>query len=225
MWLLSSLAEIESMYPAPQGGFLATRPTGRSLLQNSGEPSQDTHFVFISLLPPNTSMEQLGMTITSLPSPNCFIYSHCTVLCWVQQGLSILLDRGQSSPITPKRSHSTPSTKLKFVVWLFSNSRAPVEARVYIFVCTHAQLLSCVDSLWPHGLLPTRLLCPWHFPGKNTGVGCHVLLQEIFPIQWPNSHLLCLSHWQADSLPLYHLENPYFGVFERKEQLAVVLHL
>ena len=29
----------------------------------------------------------------------------------------------------------------------------------------------------PHGLQPTRLLCPWDFPGKNTGVGCHFLLQ------------------------------------------------
>ena len=32
------------------------------------------------------------------------------------------------------------------------------------------------DSLWPHGLQPTRLLCPWDIPGKNTGVGCHFLL-------------------------------------------------
>jgi len=29
---------------------------------------------------------------------------------------------------------------------------------------------------WPHGLQPTRLLHPWDFPGKNTGVGCHCLL-------------------------------------------------
>ena len=35
------------------------------------------------------------------------------------------------------------------------------------------------DSLWPHGLQPTRLLCPWDFPGKNTGVGCH--LDHSFP--------------------------------------------
>ena len=28
------------------------------------------------------------------------------------------------------------------------------------------------------GSLPARLLCPWDFPGKNTGVGCHFLLQE-----------------------------------------------
>ena len=34
------------------------------------------------------------------------------------------------------------------------------------------------DSEWPHGLQPTRLLCPWDFPGKSTGAGCHCLLQE-----------------------------------------------
>ena len=32
------------------------------------------------------------------------------------------------------------------------------------------------DSLRPHGLQPTRLLHPWDFPGKSTGVGCHCLL-------------------------------------------------
>ena len=32
------------------------------------------------------------------------------------------------------------------------------------------------DSSWPHGLQPTRLLRPWDFPGKSTGVGCHCLL-------------------------------------------------
>ena len=32
------------------------------------------------------------------------------------------------------------------------------------------------DSLQPHGLQPTRLLPPWDFPGKSTGVGCHRLL-------------------------------------------------
>ena len=33
------------------------------------------------------------------------------------------------------------------------------------------------DSVRPHRRQPTRLLCPWDFPGKNTGVGCHFLLQ------------------------------------------------
>ena len=44
------------------------------------------------------------------------------------------------------------------------------------------------------------------FPGKNTGVGCHYLLQEIFPIQGSNQHLL---HWQVGSLPLSHHGSPY----------------
>ena len=50
--------------------------------------------------------------------------------------------------------------------------------------------LSSVRFLWPHGLYPTRLLCPWDFPGKNTGVGCHFLHQRIFPTQGSNPHLL-----------------------------------
>ena len=33
------------------------------------------------------------------------------------------------------------------------------------------------DSVRPHRRQPTRLLCPWNSPGKNTGVGCHFLLQ------------------------------------------------
>ena len=36
--------------------------------------------------------------------------------------------------------------------------------------------LSRVRLLATHGLQPTRLLCPWDFPGKSTGVGCHCLL-------------------------------------------------
>ena len=60
-------------------------------------------------------------------------------------------------------------------------------------------VLSHVNSLRPYGLWPARLLCPWDFPGKNTGVGCHLLLQGIFPSQGSNPRLL---HWQVDSLPL-----------------------
>ena len=50
------------------------------------------------------------------------------------------------------------------------------------------------DSLQPHGLQPTRLLCPWDFPGKNTGVGFCALLQGLFLTQGLNPHLLCLLH-------------------------------
>ena len=48
------------------------------------------------------------------------------------------------------------------------------------------------NSLQPHGLQPTRLLCPWDSPGNSTGVGCHALLQGIFPTQGSNPSLLHL---------------------------------
>ena len=60
------------------------------------------------------------------------------------------------------------------------------------------------DSFQPHGL-PTSLLGPRDSPGKNTGVGCHFLLQGIFPTQGSNPCLLPLLHCQADALPLSHL--------------------
>ena len=67
---------------------------------------------------------------------------------------------------------------------------------------------SCVQScptLLSHGLQTTRPLCPWNFSDKNSGVGCHFLLQRIFQTQESNPCLLC---WQADSLPLGHMGSP-----------------
>ena len=46
------------------------------------------------------------------------------------------------------------------------------------------------NSLQPHGLWLSRLLCPWNSPGKNTGVGSCSLLQRIFPTQRLNTGLL-----------------------------------
>ena len=63
------------------------------------------------------------------------------------------------------------------------------------------------DSSRSYGLKPTRLLCPWDFPGKNTGVGCHFLPQGIFPLQVSYPHVL---HWQLDSLSLEPLGKPIF---------------
>jgi len=45
------------------------------------------------------------------------------------------------------------------------------------------------DFLWPHGPEPARLLYPWDFPGKNTGMDCHILLQGIVPTQGSNTGL------------------------------------
>ena len=64
---------------------------------------------------------------------------------------------------------------------------------------------SCLTLLRPHRLQPTRLLCPSVFPGKNTGVDCHPLLQGnlLNPGIEPASPAL-----QVDSLLLRHQRNP-----------------
>ena len=84
----------------------------------------------------------------------------------------------------------------------------PKQLRDNLLLCTNTYglllllLFSCSivsDSLQSHGLQPARLFCPWDLPGKNTGVGCHFLLQGVFLTQGSNP---CLPHWQADSLQL-----------------------
>ena len=68
-----------------------------------------------------------------------------------------------------------------------------------MYVCVNCSIFS--DSLQPHGLSPARILCPWNSPDKNIGVGCHSLLQGIFPTQGSNPGLL------HGRLLLYHLSH------------------
>ena len=86
------------------------------------------------------------------------------------------------------------------------------RGRIMFSILACSWVLSCLvsASVQPHGLQPSRLLCPWNFPGKNTRVGCHFLLQGIFPTQGSNPLLPCSLHWKADSLPLSHLGSPFY---------------
>ena len=54
---------------------------------------------------------------------------------------------------------------------------------------------------------PWTVACqaPWNIPDKNTGVGCHAVLQGIFPTQGLNPRVLCLLRWQEGSIPVSHL--------------------
>ena len=70
-----------------------------------------------------------------------------------------------------------------------------IQCHAVLSPFSHVQLCHPMDPMGP-----TRLLCPWDSPGKNTGVSCHALLQGIFPTQGSNPHLLSLLHWQAGSL-------------------------
>ena len=58
-----------------------------------------------------------------------------------------------------------------------------------LLIATVLVTQSC-PTLQPHGLQPTRLLCPWDFPGKDTGMGCHCLLrwsQHFIVNRWENN--------------------------------------
>ena len=86
---------------------------------------------------------------------------------------------------------------------------------VCVCVCAHTQVCmhacACAQlcpPLRPHGLQPTRLLCPWDSPSKNTGGGCHFLLQGIFPTQRSNRRFLCLLQLAGEFFTLSHLGGP-----------------
>ena len=99
------------------------------------------------------------------------------------------------------------SVSLCNVTLKFLPSRSPFESDLASWLTKDSQC--SVTLVMSNSLQPTRLLCPWNFPGKNTGVGCHFLLQGIFPTQRLNPRLLHRLHWQAGSLPLCYLGIPF----------------
>ena len=66
---------------------------------------------------------------------------------------------------------------------------------------SEVKLLSCVRLFATPWTVAYQALGPWDFPGKNTGVGCHFLLQGIFPTQGSNPSLLHCRQM------LYHLSH------------------
>ena len=89
--------------------------------------------------------------------------------------------------------------------------------RLYLNCCLVAK--SFLTLLWPFGWQPTRLPCPWDFPGKNTVAGFHFLLQGNFPTQGLNPGLLhCqgssdlnYSHHKKEMIILWHDKRCCYG--------------
>ena len=79
---------------------------------------------------------------------------------------------------------------------------------IYVHMCM-LDTQSCL-TLQPHGLEPVSLLCSWDFPGKNTGGGCHFLLQGIFLTQGLSLGLLCLPQFYMRSQNEMHQINICF---------------
>ena len=81
------------------------------------------------------------------------------------------------------------------------------------------------DSSRPHGLQPTRLLCPWDFPGKSTGVGCHCLLgtnslsllrlMSIMSLMPSNHFILCRPLLLLPPIP------PSIRIFSNESALCI----
>ena len=115
---------------------------------------------------------------------------------------------------SPEEGHATHSSILAWRIWRteepsrlqsIRSQRTRHEwsdlAHTHLVFYSHTMCvpsrLAMSNSLWPIGLQPARLLCPCNFLGKNTGMGCHFLLQGVFLTQGANPHLLCLLHWQV----------------------------
>ena len=77
--------------------------------------------------------------------------------------------------------------------------------------------------MWHYGLQPASLLCPWKSLGKNTGVRCHALLQQIFLTQGLNLWLIRLLPWRVGSLPLVPPGKPKF--VNESKALQCLIHL
>ena len=123
--------------------------------------------------------------------------------------------------------HSSPACRDPGLRHAHGHSRGTgLVPHALTILCCYCCLVQVVSSsLRPHGLQPERLLCPWDFPGKNTGAGCHSLRQGIFPTQGSNQHLLRLLRWQADSLPLSHQGSPKYSVLKHKVTILGLMRI
>ena len=141
------------------------------------------------------------------------------VLCLVAQSCAALYDPMDCSPPGSSVHGDSPGKNTGVGCHFFLQGIFPTQVSVKnIYLVSNCVLDCCcccldtkscstlcylMDCSWPGSSVH------WDSPGKNTGVGCHFLLQGIFPTQGSNPHLL---YWQADSLPLSHLGSP-FGLF------------
>ena len=94
-------------------------------------------------------------------------------------------------------------------MWVMPTINCPYIKEIiffYLSACRHAKSFHLFVTLWT---VSYQAPLSWDSPGKNTGVCCHALLQKIFSNEESNLHLLCLLHWQEDSLPWNHWGTPF----------------
>ena len=148
-----------------------------------------------SRLPHNTEQSSL-----------CWLYILNIAVCACPSQTPELFLPPHSSPSSPTTisSFSKFDYCSIFSLILFSPVWATIKRICELpFACPRAKSLQlCPTCCNPRD---RRLLCPWDSPGKNTGVGCHFLLQGTFLPQVSGLSHLCLPHGQADPWPLHYL--------------------
>ena len=92
-------------------------------------------------------------------------------------------------------------------------------SRGFYLLCV-LSLFSHVRLVQPHGVQSSRLICLWDSPGKNSGVGCHFLLQGMFPTQGSNPRLLRCK-WIL--YPLSHQGSPGFSHYSSPTRVEAML--
>ena len=136
------------------------------------------------------SILQTKAVLCPILTGSYYSYS-CLVVLWSRSVVSdSVRPHRQQAPLSPGFSRQEHWSGLPFPSPMHESEK------------TKWSLSVLSDSYRPHGLQPTRLLHPWDFPGKSTGVGCHCLLRVsglFFSKKWD---LFCLLKFQLSLLQL-----------------------
>ena len=131
-------------------------------------------------------MERAGKCMHLLSSVYIYVLTAVSFICIV-----VVLVTQSYPALCDPMDYSQPHSSVDEIL----------PTRILEWVCMLS--LSVVsDSLQPRGLQPTRLLRPLGSPGKNTGVGCHSLLQGLFLTEGSNP-----VHWHCRQI-FYSLSHP-----------------
>ena len=133
----------------------------------------------------NTSkVEWIGLC--SSPHPTIFAWPLANWLPLLQASQQLFVKKTLPQPAGDRKCFPRVCPILKHGFYTIRINKLISHGQKLCWLCECFSHSVMSNSLWPHGLGPTRLLYPWDFPGKNTGVGCHSLLQGIFPTQGSN---------------------------------------
>ena len=152
-----------------------------------------------------------GVDSGTFTCPSCSVMCsrHCSLLpsswCSLKEYTTSVKQTASGSLLYDSGSANWCSVTVEGVGW---GGRWEGSSRGRGQVCVLFLVAQWCPTLRPHGLEPTRLLCPSGSPAKNTGVGCHALCQGIFPTQGSKPGLLhCrwilyhLSHQGSPGIP------------------------